>query len=210
MIENNSTNMEGAGNLNGTHIPLPRHREHKIMEKNCHVQFTKQLEAAYFATPTNSIEEFVSLFEKVAQHGVKHQFLLLFSRPWVKHWVPKLLEDRGCHNMLLQPNLVTNEDFIRLLICNVPQDKLSMLGKIRNDEEDTLLHVVCKGVPVDAYTTSASLADILSFLITICPSETFCLEAQDLRGQTPLHLAAQSGDTGLVQVLLDCGADPNV
>ena len=34
-------------------------------------------------------------------------------------------------------------------------------------------------------------------------------QARDHRGQTALHLAAQSGDIGLVQVLLEYGADPN-
>jgi hypothetical protein len=39
--------------------------------------------------------------------------------------------------------------------------------------------------------------------------DTFDIEARDLRGQTALHLAAQSGDMGLAQVLLEYGADPN-
>merc|ERR1719326_2866122 len=46
-------------------------------------------------------------------------------------------------------------------------------------------------------------------LLTVCPFDTFDLEARDHRGQTALHLAAQSGDIGLVQVLLEYGADPN-
>merc|ERR550514_1960101 len=46
-------------------------------------------------------------------------------------------------------------------------------------------------------------------LLTVCPVDTFDLEARDIRGQTPLHLAAQFGDMGLVQVLLEHGADPN-
>merc|ERR550514_1553203 len=46
-------------------------------------------------------------------------------------------------------------------------------------------------------------------LLTVCPVDTFDLEARDVRGQTPLHLAAQSGDIGLVQVLLEYGANPN-
>merc|ERR1719169_99372 len=72
-----------------------------------------------------------------------------------------------------------------------------------------MLHVLCKGSSLKAYPSTASRADILSLLLTTCPPETFDLEARDLRGQTALHLASQCGDIGLVQVLLECGADPN-
>jgi ankyrin repeat protein len=124
--------------------------------------------------------------------------------------VPKLLEDERCHSMLLQPSLVTNEDFIRMLICNVPRERLFLFGKVCDKEqEETMLHTLCKGTSSRAYPSSASRADILSLLLTVCPPETFDLEARDLRGQTALHLSAQAGDIGLVQVLLEYGADPN-
>merc|ERR1719159_1100961 len=96
-----------------------------------------------------------------------------------------------------------------MLFSDAPQDQLTKFGGIRNKEQETMLHVLCKGSAVKAYPSTASRADILSLLLTVCPFDTFDLEARDLRGQTALHLAAQSGDIGLVQVLLEYGADPN-
>lgn len=72
-----------------------------------------------------------------------------------------------------------------------------------------MLHVLCKGTSMRAYPSAATRADIVDLLLTVCPYESFDLEARDHRGQTALHLAAQSGDIGLVQVLLEYGADPN-
>lgn len=80
---------------------------------------------------------------------------------------------------------------------------------MKNQEEETLLHVLCKGSGQRAYPSLASRADALCHFLTVCPPDTFELDARDHRGQTALHLAAQSGDIGLVQVLLEHGADPN-
>lgn len=35
------------------------------------------------------------------------------------------------------------------------------------------------------------------------------MEAKDVNGNTPLHVAAQNQQTGLVQLLLETGADPD-
>ena len=76
---------------------------------------------------------------------------------------------------------------------------------MRSSDQDTLLHVMCRGV-----RSPSTAADMLLFLLMACPKGTFDLEARDLRGQTCLHLASQNGDLGLVQVLLDNKAQPNV
>jgi len=184
-----------------------------IMEKCCDTHFTKvelqQLQASNFATPAGNIEEFLTLFSKLTQQGQRHRLMLLFSKTWVKELTPKLLEDERCQGLLLQTFLVIHEDFIRMLICNLPRERLSLFGKVRNQEQETMLHVLCSGPSARAYPSAASRADVLSMLLTLCPTDTFDLEARDLRGQTALHLAAQSGDIGLVQVLLEGHADPN-
>jgi len=149
------------------------------------------------------------LFTKLTEQGPRQRLPYLLSKPWVKELIPTLLQDERHHNALLQPGLIDNEDFLRLLACNLPQEKLTILGQLRNKEQENLLHLLCKGSISQASPGSASRADILSFLLMVCPEDTFDLEVRDLRGQTPLHLAAQGGDLGLVQVLLDNGAQPN-
>merc|ERR1719330_380875 len=120
-----------------------------------------------------------------------------------------MLELESCHDVLLQPALVSNEDFMRLLLCNVPHGRLGIFGRLRNVEQEKLLHVLCKGSSNPGNPSAASHADVLALLLALCPPETFNLEDKDLRGQTPLHLAVQAGDLGLVQVLLEGKANPN-
>jgi len=209
----------GTPDPGGPPPPKPNHalrsdKMHRmIMEKCCDTHFTKvelqQLQASNFATPAGNIEEFLTLFSKLTQQGQRHRLMLLFSKTWVKELTPKLLEDERCQGLLLQTFLVIHEDFIRMLICNLPRERLSLFGKVRNQEQETMLHVLCSGPSARAYPSAASRADVLSMLLTLCPTDTFDLEARDLRGQTALHLAAQSGDIGLVQVLLEGHADPN-
>eukprot|EP00811_Abedinium_folium_P025600 NODE_3664_length_2002_cov_5.939200.p1 GENE.NODE_3664_length_2002_cov_5.939200~~NODE_3664_length_2002_cov_5.939200.p1 ORF type:complete len:535 (+),score=139.56 NODE_3664_length_2002_cov_5.939200:182-1606(+) len=102
-----------------------------------------------------------------------------------------------------------NEDFMRILISHIPKESLVVLGEVWSKDRDMLLHVLCKGSATRAFPSTASRADVMLLLLTVCPPGTFDLEAQDGRGQTPLHLAAQSGDVALIQVLLEHGADPN-
>mmetsp|Transcript_30938 Transcript_30938/g.67849 ORF Transcript_30938/g.67849 Transcript_30938/m.67849 type:complete len:1194 (-) Transcript_30938:122-3703(-) len=185
---------------------------HRIVEKCRDTYFTKaevaQLNVANFAN-AGGIDEFMTIFTKLTTSGPRHRLPFLLSKPWVKELVPKLLDEERCHSVLLQSSLVNNEDFIRLLIGNLPRERLSAFGTIRNKEQESLLHVLCKGSSVRAFPSTATRADILSLLLTVCPADTFNLEARDLRGQTALHLSSQSGDIGLVQVLLEHGADPN-
>jgi len=190
-----------------------RQKTNRIMDKCRDTHFSKaelqQMQAANFSVPTTSAEDFMASLTRLTQQGPKHRLPFLLSKPWVKELVPKILEDERTHSVLLQPSLVTNEDFIRMLICNLPREQLPSLGKFRNKEQETLLHVLCKCGTPRAAAATASGADILSLLLTVCPPETLDLEARDLRGQTALHLATQSGDIGLVQVLLEHGANPN-
>mmetsp|Transcript_111271 Transcript_111271/g.197033 ORF Transcript_111271/g.197033 Transcript_111271/m.197033 type:complete len:1218 (-) Transcript_111271:222-3875(-) len=206
----------------GPPAPVPRKRSgskqkrDRIMEKCCDTHFTKAelqaLQAANFSIAPSSIEEFVNMLAKLTQQGPRHRLPFLLSKPWVKQWkdfLAKLLEDEGCQNTLLHSSLVTNEDFIRMLFSDAPREELPRFGGIRNKEQENMLHVLCKCSTTRAYPSAATRADILSLLLTICPPETFDLEARDLRGQTALHHAAVSGDIGLVQILLEYGADPN-
>jgi ankyrin repeat protein len=195
-----------------------RARRDRIMEKCCDTHYTKAelqaLQTANFSNAPGSIEDFVSMFVKLTQQGPRHRLPFLLSKSWVKSWkdfVPKLLDDEKCHSMLLQTSLVTNEDFVRMLLSEAPRDQLPRFGGIRNKEQETMMHVLCKdkGSSAKAYPSAATRADIVDLLLTVCPFDTFDLEARDHRGQTALHLAAQSGDIGLVQVLLEYGADPN-
>jgi len=186
---------------------------YRIAERCREMHITKaelqQLQQANFSVPSTSMDEFITLFTKLTQTGPKNRLPFFVSRPWVKEMLPKLLEDEAHHSLVLASSLVNNEDFIRLLICAVPREKLHLFGKLRNKEQETLLHVLCKGSAAKAFPSVATRADILSLLLTVCPTGTFDLEARDVRGQTPLHLSAQSGDIGLVQVLLEYGSDPN-
>lgn len=193
-----------------------RLKKDRIKEKCCDTYYSKQelqaLQTANFTTPPASVEEFVGMFVKLTQQGPRHRLPFLLSKPWVKSWkdfVPKLLDDENCHNMLLHSSLITNEDFIRMLFSDAPRDQLPRFGTIRNKEQESMLHVLCKGQSTRAYPSAATRADIVDLLLTVCPFDAFDLEARDHRGQTALHLAAQSGDIGLVQVLLEYGADPN-
>mmetsp|Transcript_40040 Transcript_40040/g.113219 ORF Transcript_40040/g.113219 Transcript_40040/m.113219 type:complete len:1162 (+) Transcript_40040:10-3495(+) len=205
----NNSRVAGAARTSGG-APLPRPRDHKLIDKSCQNLLTTQLEAAYYVTPANTVEEALCLFNRVLQPGATHQALLLLSRPWVSDWVPELLGVQSFCNKLLQPRLMANEDLVRLLVCKLPRDKLPLLGKIRNDEEASVLHVLCGGgAPAGAPPSPAPRADVLSFLLTVCPPGTFHLEAEDARGQRALHLAARSGGASLVRVLLGSGAGPN-
>jgi ankyrin repeat protein len=203
----------GSTSTTGAEANRPMYR---IVERCRDVYFGKaelqQIQAANYVTPCQDMEEFVATFTKLTQQGPKNRLPLFMSKPWVKAMLPKLLEDVEYHHLLLHPPLVCNEDFIRLFICNIARGQLSIFGKLRSTEQESLLHVLCRsasGGSIKAFPGLATRADILSLLLTACPPNTFDLEAQDDRGQTPLHLAAQSGDIGLVQVLLECGANPN-
>lgn len=195
--------------------PPPGKAPYRIIERCRSMALSRtelqQIRAANFAdVEVSSVEEFAKVFVTVAQQGPKNRLPFFMTRPWVKAMLPKLLEYEPNDSLFLQPSLVNNEDFVRLMLCSVPRESLSILGKLRNKEQDNFLHVLCKGSSSKAFPASASRADILSLLLTSCPPETWDLEAQDLRGQTTLHLSAQAGDIGLVKVLLEFGADPNV
>jgi len=236
-IEAIAKNIEGVGDdqedINGTMKdgplnPPPKRKvdglkkRDRIKEKCCDTHFTKaelnDFRTANFSTPPSSIEEFVTMWVKLSQQGPRHRLPFLLSKSWVKTWqdpkssgdfVQKLLEDEKCQDMLLQSSLIANEDFMRMFCTDTTKENLQKFGSIRNREQESMLHVLCKGSSTRAYPSSASRADIVDLLLTVCPVETFNLEARDLRGQTTLHLAAQSGDISLVQVLLEYGADPN-
>eukprot|EP00927_Polykrikos_kofoidii_P082745 TRINITY_DN8307_c0_g1_i1.p1 TRINITY_DN8307_c0_g1~~TRINITY_DN8307_c0_g1_i1.p1 ORF type:complete len:1207 (-),score=184.01 TRINITY_DN8307_c0_g1_i1:797-4417(-) len=221
----NETTTEGSGGGDGRSLADPggqsvqrrRHEEnrqmYRIIEKCRDMHLTKaelqQLKAANFTVPSEGLDDFFALFTKLTQQGPKNRLPFFMSKPWVKERIPQLLSDERGQRLLLQPTLVNNEDFVRLLICNIGRDKLSVLGKLRNAEKESLFHVICKGSSSKAFPSVATRADILSLLLTVCPPDTFDLEARDVRGQTALHLSAQSGDIGLVQVLLEYSADPN-
>jgi len=222
-IEEIAKNIEGTGDDKDKVTPkkkadkgeLQRRRD-RIKEKCCDTHFSKAelqaLQTANFSTAPSGIEEFVGMFVKLTQQGPRHRLPFLLSKPWVKSWkdfVPQLLDHEPCHDMLLTSSLITNEDFMRMLFSDAPRDQLPRFGTIRNNEQESMLHVLCKGSSTRAYPSAATRADIVDLLLTVCPFETFDLEARDHRGQTALHLAAQSGDIGLVQVLLEYGADPN-
>jgi hypothetical protein len=186
-------------------------RLHRVIDKCQDVHTSKeellQLQAVNLTLPQAGIEEFMPVFSKLAQQGPKHRLPFLLSKSWSKELVPKLFEDERGHCTLLQPAVVASEDVVRLLISTMPPEKLPLFGKLRNKDKETWLHLLCKG-PAKA-ATLGSRADVLSLLLAACPPETFDFEAIDHRGQTALHLAAQGGDVGLVQVLLEAGANPN-
>merc|ERR1740129_1179127 len=223
LVDNDGNNLDGAKSFEtkrrlsepaGSPEGSARPRRDRIVEKCCETHYSKvelqQLQAANFSVaPAGGVEEFMAMFTKLTQPGPRHRLPFLLSKGWVKEMVPKLLDDERCHTRLLHSSLITNEDYIRMLSFDTPREHLCRFGDLRNKEQETMLHVLCKGSSTRAFPSSASRADLLSFLLTICPPETFDLEARDLRGQTPLHLAAQSGDIGLVQVLLEYGSDPN-
>lgn len=198
---------------------ISRPKMQRITEKCQDSYFSKAelqaLQSANFSMPskTSGVDEVVALLSKLASEGPKQRLPYLLSKPWVKELIPKLLEDPKHQSTLFQPGLVENEDFLRLLCCNLPQERLSVIGKLRNKEQESLLHLLCKGSqPRTTSVTAAgnaSRAEILTFLLTVCPENTFDIEVRDHRGQTPLHITAQSGDLGMVQVLLDNGAEPN-
>ncbi|CAJ1444235.1 unnamed protein product [Effrenium voratum] len=183
-----------------------RPKMQRITEKCQDSYFSKEelqaLQATNFGKPAEGegVKVFIETLRKL-QTGPKQRIPYFMSKRWVKELIPQVLEDETYHNVLLDPELVCNEDFLRLLISNVPQDRLTIFGRMRNSDQDSLLHIICKG--------ARSGADLLSFLLMACPKTAFDLEAKDLRGQTSLHLAAQCGELGLVQVLLDNKAQPN-
>eukprot|EP00439_Symbiodinium_sp_Y106_P075305 s165_g14.t2 len=186
-----------------------RPKMQRITEKCQDSYFSREelhaLQALNFAKPVGEgPQAFIDILHKLLQKGPKERLPYLLSKAWVKELVPEVLENEKYHHILLSPELVCNEDFLRMIVSNLPQDRLTILGKMRNNDQDTLLHVVCKGMHA-----ASPGADILSFLLSACPKGTFDLEARDMRGQTSLHLAAQNGDLGLVQVLLDNNCHPN-
>jgi len=188
-----------------------RPKMQRITEKCQDSYFSREelhaLQALNFAKPVGEgPQAFIDILHKLLQKGPKERLPYLLSKAWVKELVPEVLENEKYHHILLSPELVCNEDFLRMIVSNLPQDRLTILGKMRNNDQDTLLHVVCKDHRMQAASPGA---DILSFLLSACPKGTFDLEARDMRGQTSLHLAAQNGDLGLVQVLLDNNCHPN-
>mmetsp|Transcript_44668 Transcript_44668/g.103186 ORF Transcript_44668/g.103186 Transcript_44668/m.103186 type:complete len:1152 (-) Transcript_44668:26-3481(-) len=216
-IEGTSTgdSLKGtSATSNGTaQAKPPQGRKHDwILEKCCDTHFTKaeleHLQTVNFTVPVANIEEFLNTFNKVLQQG-KHRLPFLFSKQWVKDMIPQLLEDEAGIGALFQMPLITNEDFIRMLVSAVKVDQMQLFGKVKNKEQETLLHMVCKGSSGKSSIGGNFRAEILAFLLTSCPPDTFEIEARDSRGQTALHLASQSGDIGLAQVLLENGADPN-
>lgn len=188
-----------------------RPKMQRITEKCQDSYFSKEelqaLQTMNFGKPAQGGKEvFVEELSKLLQTGPKQRLPYLLSKQWVKEIIPEVVADEENHALLLDPDLVCNEDLLRLLVSNLPLERLSMLGSMRSSDQDTLLHILCRGVRASA----SSAADTLLFLLMACPDNTFDLEARDLRGQTCLHLASQSGDLGLVQVLLDNRAQPNV
>mmetsp|Transcript_107940 Transcript_107940/g.311884 ORF Transcript_107940/g.311884 Transcript_107940/m.311884 type:complete len:1188 (+) Transcript_107940:47-3610(+) len=213
--------VEQAGGSGGASSSAPRpvprggagHKAHRIVDKCRDTHYNKQelqsMQAMSFAVPSATLEEFSDQLLKVANQGSAHLLPLLMAKQWAKEKLPKLLEDEARREVLLEPSLVGNEDFARMLLVCLPREQLHIFGKLRNEGRETMLHILCRSGSGRAYPSSGSRADILALLLCTCPAETFDLEAQDIRGQTPLHLAVQSGDLGLVQVLLDGGANPN-
>ncbi|CAE7872093.1 Sur-8, partial [Symbiodinium necroappetens] len=186
-----------------------RPKMQRITEKCQDSYFSREelhaLQTLNFAKPVGEgPQAFIDILHKLLQKGPKERLPYLLSKAWVKELIPEVLENEKYHHVLLSPDLVCNEDFLRMIVSNLPQDRLTILGRMRNNDQDTLLHVVCKGMHA-----ASPGADILSFLLSACPKGTFDLEARDMRGQTSLHLAAQNGDLGLVQVLLDNNCHPN-
>ncbi|CAE7548787.1 Ube4b [Symbiodinium natans] len=186
-----------------------RPKMQRITEKCQDSYFSREelhaLQSLNFAKPAGEgTQVFIDSLSKLLEKGPKQRLPYLLSKAWVKELIPEVLDNEKYHHILLSPDLVCNEDFLRLMVSNLPQDRLTVLGKMRNNDQDTLLHILCKGI----HAVSPG-ADILSFLLSACPKDTFDLEARDMRGQTSLHLAAQNGDLGLVQVLLDNKSHPN-
>lgn len=188
-------------------------QQERIVEKCCDMHFSKadlgQMQSANYVNPPATTEEFANLLVELSNSPMRSRLPFALSKRWVKGFLLRLFEDPNHNHVLLDPLLATNEDFLRLLISHIPKEKLSLFGEVRSKDKDTILHVLCKGNDVRAFPSTASRADILLLLLTVCAQGTFDMEARDLRGQAPLHLAAQSGDMGLVQVLLEYGADSN-
>eukprot|EP00931_Biecheleriopsis_adriatica_P115045 TRINITY_DN90892_c0_g1_i1.p1 TRINITY_DN90892_c0_g1~~TRINITY_DN90892_c0_g1_i1.p1 ORF type:complete len:1119 (+),score=248.09 TRINITY_DN90892_c0_g1_i1:75-3431(+) len=201
-----------GGNLAARSPSRPKMQ--RITEKCQDSYFSKAelqaLQTANFSKPLEgeSVASFVAMLTKLLQSGPKQRLPYLLSKAWVKELMPQLLEDDEHNHVLLDQQLAGNEDFLHMLTSNISLDQLAKLGKIRNKDQDSLIHLICRGTQ-KSHPGCGTRADILSFLFSVCPDDTFDLEGRDLRGQTPLHLAAQSGDLGLVQVLLDRGAEPN-
>jgi len=107
----------------------------RIMDKCRDTHFSKaelqQLQASNFSVPAAGVEELAAILTRLTQQGPKHRLPFLLSKTWVKDMVPQLFEDEQCHELLLQPGLVTNEDFVRLLVCNLPREQLPLMGRVR-------------------------------------------------------------------------------
>lgn len=189
--------------------PKPRRIQEKCRDAYLSKAEIQQLQTANFAKPAATLDEFIVMFKKVSQHGTKHRLSLMFSKTWAKGFLLAMVDDPGGCDVILQPCLICNEDFVRMFASALPRERLTVLGQMRTSEQESLLHILCKGSGSKPHPPTASKADILSFLLTVCPPESFDLDFQDQRGQTPLHLAVQSGDLSLVQVLLDGCSNPN-
>ncbi|XP_014238153.1 serine/threonine-protein phosphatase 6 regulatory ankyrin repeat subunit C-like [Trichogramma pretiosum] len=79
--------------------------------------------------------------------------------------------------------------------------------ELANAEGQTALHVICKRQP--NRDDDDGLADML-FRICAELGKPLRVDAQDHRGNGPLHLALEHGNERLVPLLLDRGANPNL
>ncbi|KAL7303274.1 hypothetical protein TKK_0004468 [Trichogramma kaykai] len=77
---------------------------------------------------------------------------------------------------------------------------------LANAEGQTVLHVICKRQPC------GDDEDLVEMLFRICAEldRPLRVDAQDNRGNGPLHLALEHGNERLVQILLDRCANPNL
>uniref|UniRef100_A0ABD2XCP5 PRANC domain-containing protein n=1 Tax=Trichogramma kaykai TaxID=54128 RepID=A0ABD2XCP5_9HYME len=88
------------------------------------------------------------------------------------------------------------EEMIKLLLKNRADPNLA------NKEGQTLLHVICNRVQDDA---------ALKKFFEVCDDirQTIKIDAQDNKGNTPLHLALLCGNDKLAELLLKRGTNPN-
>ncbi|KAL7302846.1 hypothetical protein TKK_0004078 [Trichogramma kaykai] len=71
-----------------------------------------------------------------------------------------------------------------------------------NEEGSTPLHIICRMVDVDKLIESF-------FKVTIENRQTVLVNVHDRKGNTPLHLAVESGNVMTSEILLERGADAN-
>eukprot|EP00397_Hematodinium_sp_SG-2012_P004092 GEMP01004103.1.p1 GENE.GEMP01004103.1~~GEMP01004103.1.p1 ORF type:complete len:1041 (+),score=203.27 GEMP01004103.1:36-3158(+) len=148
--------------------------------------------------------EFVRL---VTTGGRAHAFFLLAFPKVLKMLMDTELIDTSGYCAIMYACAGGDEQLVRLLTSGMSREDLSKLGNLTTrDEYWTLLHLVCQPI---ADKTHDPRSSIISFLLSVDQGRGFSLNAADYRGQTPLHLAVQRGDLGLVQVLLQYHADAN-